>query len=61
VRADPSASDAEAADPDGFPAAEMRGPDSAAFAAQTAFIIRPGGLIRLTSQSADHLTIRPIP
>ena len=61
VVADPDVSDADIADPDGFTAMQLRAPDSAAFAAETRFTIRPGGLIRIASEASDHLSLRPIP
>lgn len=62
VTADPDHSDAEIADPDSFATMQLRGPDSTQFAADARFTIRPGGLIRITSQDSDkHLFLRPIP
>ena len=61
VQADPARSGTDATDPDALPAAQLRGPGAPGFAAEADFTIRPGGLIPITSQSEDHLTIRPTP
>ena len=59
--ANPALSDTEIANPDSFTAVQIRAPDSATFAAEAPFTIRPGGLIRIASEGQDHLSLRSIP
>lgn len=61
VTADLASSGTEAADPDTFPAVQIRGPSSTGFTANADFTIRPGGLIQIVSQTENHLSIRPTP